>query len=119
MHLESRLLLLADLADLTPAYQVTHTNDDPSLGPYAPPPPKKIPVATFVLIALGVSFWFVGPGLPGLAPTASGLWVEAVSVVIGLALIICGVRLAHLSQARQVREWHAAQASALGPPPTS
>ena len=33
MHLESCLLLLADLAGLTPAYQVTHTYDDPSLRP--------------------------------------------------------------------------------------
>ncbi len=64
LQLESRLLLLADLAGLTPAYQVTHTNDDPSLRPYVPPPVSRF-TATLVdgahmVKALGILAWWVG-----------------------------------------------------------
>lgn len=113
MHLESRLLLLADLAGLTPAYQVTRTNDDPSLLPYVPPPAPKMPVAALVLIGLGTLVWVVGPML---APAENGAWVVAVSAVVGLALVLPGALLGRLSQARRVREWRAAQAAALAPP---
>ncbi len=120
MHLESRLLLLADLAGLTPAYQVTHTNDDPSLLPYVPAPMRNTRVPTWVLIALGVAFgapFFVVPLV--LVWVVFGLWVALASVAIGLTLIILVVRGVLRSRARRVGEWHAAQASALGPPSTS
>ena len=115
MHLESRLLLLADLAGLTPAYQVTHTNDDPSLLPYVPRRTLRISGWTLVLIPLGVLFFMSASGS---YYTASELWAPGAKVGIGLALIILGVRLSKRSQAREASEWHAGQASALGPPPT-
>ncbi len=113
MHLESRLLLLADLAGLTPAYQVTRVNDDPSLLPYAPPPTPKVPVAALMLIGLGTLVWVVGPTV---APAVNGMWVVAVSTIVGFALVLPGALLGRFGQARRVREWRAAQASALAPP---
>jgi hypothetical protein len=115
MHLESRLLLLADLAGLTPAYQVTHTNDDPSLQPYAPPPMVHIHIPMWVLIAFAAPFFI----LPLVSVFAEfGLLAGVATVVIGSALIMLGVRRAHRIKARRVREWHTTHASALGPPPT-
>jgi hypothetical protein len=119
MHLESRLLLLADLAGLTPAYQVTHTYDDPSLQPYVPPPMLNIHVPKVVLILILIPF-----GAPlVLGPlvflwAVFGLWVAVAGAAIGLALIMLVVRRVHRSQARRVGEGRAAHASALGPPPT-
>ncbi len=120
MHLESRLLLLADLAGLTPAYQVTHTNDDPSLGPYVPPPTGTWTwtiTVDEVLQMGGIIVWVVGIGM--IAPVLNEIWVAAVSLIVGLTLFLCGVRLKRVKKARQEREWRAAHASALGPPPTS
>jgi hypothetical protein len=113
MHLESRLLLLADLAGLTPAYQVTRTNDDPSLLPYVPPPALKVPVVALVLIWLGTLVWVAGAMV---APAENGMWVVVVSTIVGLTLVLPGALLGRLGQARRVREWHAAQSAALAPP---
>lgn len=121
MHLESRLLLLADLAGLTPAYQVTHTNDDPSLRPYVPPPMFRF-TATLVdgaqmIKALGVLTWWVGVMLVfSPLPTGSKVGVVAVSAAVGLALYLSGGRLERLAKARRLAQWHAAHAAALGPP---
>jgi hypothetical protein len=123
MHLESRLLLLADLAGLTPAYQVTHTNDDPSLRPYVPRPSLNIRVPTWVLIAVGLVFGIAFGAPLVLVPlvavwVAFGLWAALASLMIGLALIMLVVHLLRHRKARRARAWHAAHASALGPPPT-
>jgi hypothetical protein len=117
MRLESRLLLLAELASLTPGYQVTHANDDPSLLRYARPPTFYITGAALVLQVLGALVWVVG--LMMVAPALHEIWAVAVSVVVGLALFLPGVRLERREKARRVREWHAAHAAALAaPPPT-
>jgi len=114
MRLESRLLLLADLAGLTPAYQVTHANDDPS---YVPPPTFYVSGKALVLQVLGALTWAVG-FMTLAAAGRGGIWVAAVSAVVGLALMVPGLRLERRDKARRLAEWHAAHAPALGPPPT-
>lgn len=123
MHLESRLLLLADLAGLTPAYQVTRTNDDPSLRPYVPPPTFRFTVTlvdgTQMIKALGVLAWWVGVMLIfSPLPAVSKVVVVAASAAVGLALYLSGGRLERLAKARRLEDWRAAHAPPLGPPPT-
>ena len=114
LQVESRLLLLADLAGLTPAYQVTHANDDPS---YVPPPTFYVSGKALVLQVLGALTWAVG-FMTLAAAGRGGIWVAAVSAVVGLALMVPGLRLERRDKARRLAEWHAAHAPALGPPPT-
>ena len=102
---------------------MTHTNDDPSLRPYVPPPVSRF-TATLVdgahmVKALGILAWWVGVMLI-FAPFATVGKVVAVAVcaAVGLAVYLSGRRLERLAKARRLAAWHAAHAPALGPPPS-
>jgi hypothetical protein len=122
-QVESRLLLLADLAGLTPAYQVTHANDDASLRPYVPPPMFRWTVTAVdgaqMVKALGMLTWGVAVSMV-FAPYSTVTKVVAVIVVagVGLAIYLTGRRLERDAKARRLEKWRAEHAPALGPPPS-
>lgn len=121
--LESRLLLLADLAGLTPGYQVTHAND-PQYRPYVPPSRFRW-TATAVdgagmVKALGVLTWGAAVSMI-FAPFSTVPKVVTVIVIagVGLAIYLTGRRLERDAKARRLEKWRADHAPPPSAPPPS